>query len=190
MNTANIEARVKAMPFDEFVNDLLNLSESLKEITEMLLETAEKQRKNAYDELHKKLECDWYKDTKILSLPEEEFKCYSLNSRTYLLQHLQKKHNKLRKNALIALSKRMQESFIKGSFEVKTILFKNWEIRHSQMLKRRNCLDEKSYSNVCELVDKLRIDCKRILWVYQDKGFSDFNKFIKNRQIEIARCGV
>lgn len=190
MNTANIESRVKAMPFDEFVNDLLNLSESLKEITEMLLETAEKQRKNAYDELHKKLECDWYKDTKILSLPEEEFKCYSLNSRNYLLQHLQKKHNKLRYYALIKLSDEMQEYLIKGSFEVKTILFENWKIRHNEMLKRRNYLDEESYSNLSELIDKLRIDCQRIFWIYQDKGVSEFNVFLKNREIEIARCGV
>ena len=190
MNTANIEARVKAMPFGEFSNDLLTLSESLKDISEMLLETAEKQRKNAYDELHKKLECDWYKETKILNLPDEEFKHYSWKSRNELFHHLRKKHNKLRYYALIKLTDEMQESLIKGSFEVKTILFENWKIRHKEMLKRRNCLDEKSYSNLYELIDKLRIDCQRILWVYQDKAVSEFNVFLKNREIEIARCGV
>lgn len=186
MNTTVIEERVKAMSFDEFVYDLTDLSQSLKLISEMVLETAEIQRKKTYDNLHDKLESEWYEDIKYITSPDN----YNQEENMHIFSNLKMKHNKLRHDALITLSKDMQESLKRAVIEVNDLVIKNWEIRKSQILKRRECLDETKYNYLVQLMDILRIDCKRILWVYQDKAFSQFDDFRKNRQIEIMKCKV
>lgn len=190
MDTVKIEVNFEDMTFSEFTYDVKNMGLILKLISQLSLESLEKRRKDAYDRLDAYLEERWNRDFKMLTSPERGYELYSRKYRKRLMADLRKTHNILRKKALVILDNEMQKSFSKKTIELNDIIIKKWRNRYEEMLRRSVELDDYNLYYLNQLVEDLKFQSKRILWVYQDKACAQFDLFRKSINLEIEACEV
>lgn len=190
MEAAKVEVNLKDMSFYEFAEDIRNLPLILKLISELSLEVLEQQRVDAYNKLTTYLELEWDTDLKDLTSAERGYELYNRKKRKQLVNELRKTHNKLRKEALLTFSVEMHNSFAENATELNDIVIKKWRNRRRELLDRTRELDDDSYGHISDLIESLKFSSKRILWVYQDKAFAQFDLFQKKINREIEACEI
>jgi hypothetical protein len=188
MEEAKMEVNLKDMTFYEFEYDIKNLPLILKLISEFSLELLEKKRKDAYDRVNAYLEQKWNTEYKLLISPEQGYNLFSRKYRKRLMSDLKKTHNMLRKEGLIIINNEMQKYFSNKTIELNDIIINKWKNRYEETLRRKVGLDEYNSEYLDRLIEDLKFQSKRILWIYQDKAFSQFDIFRKTIKFEIENC--